>query len=37
MDDVDALDQAKPGAELFAPERVSWVKEVEGAEQKKGM
>ena len=37
MDDVDALDQAKPAVELFAPERVSWVQEIPGAEQKKTM
>ncbi|KAK4994655.1 hypothetical protein LTR66_005357 [Elasticomyces elasticus] len=37
MDDVNALNDAKPGVELYAPERVSWVKEVEGAEQKQGM
>lgn len=37
MDDVDALNQAKPGAELFAPQRVGWVGAVEGAEQKEGM
>ena len=33
LDAVDALDQAKPMAELFAPERVSWVPEVEGTKQ----
>ncbi|KAK4990712.1 hypothetical protein LTR66_006733 [Elasticomyces elasticus] len=37
LDDVNALNDAKPGVELYAPERVSWVKEVEGAEQKQGM
>ena len=37
LDDVDALDRARPAAELFAAKRVAWVKEVEGAEQKKTM
>ncbi|KAF2689915.1 hypothetical protein K458DRAFT_356297 [Lentithecium fluviatile CBS 122367] len=37
FDDVNAFDKFKPGAELFAPERVSWVPEMEGAAQKKAM
>ncbi|KAF2243950.1 hypothetical protein BU26DRAFT_492860 [Trematosphaeria pertusa] len=37
LDDVNALANAKPGAELYAPTRVSWVAAVEGAEQKQGM
>ena len=37
MDDIDALDNAKPVVELFAPERVSWVPEVAGAGQVKTM
>lgn len=37
MDDVDALDQAQPAVELYAPERVSWVGAVAGAGQKKAM
>ena len=37
LDDADALDKAKPVAELFAPERVSWVPEVAGAGQAKTM
>jgi len=37
MDDVGALDAAKPGVELYSGERVGWVSCVEGAEQKMGM
>ncbi|MCJ1360179.1 MAG: hypothetical protein MMC33_010182 [Icmadophila ericetorum] len=37
MDDVDALDQAKPGVELYTPHRVAWVAETPGAEQRKTM
>ena len=37
MDDIDALDKAKPAVELFAPQRVSWVPEVEGTTQAKAM
>ena len=37
MDDVAALGDAKPQVELYAPERVPWVAEVQGAEQKKAM
>jgi hypothetical protein len=37
MDDADALGDAKPGVELFTSNRVSWVKPMEGAEQKGGM
>jgi hypothetical protein len=37
MDDVEALANAKPGVELFASNRVSWVPATEGAEQKDGM
>ncbi|MCJ1477154.1 hypothetical protein MMC13_005825, partial [Lambiella insularis] len=37
LDDVDALEHAKPGAELFTTTRVSWVPEIAGAAQKPGM
>lgn len=37
MDDPNALANAKPGAELYAPTRVSWVAPIEGAEQKQAM
>ncbi|KAI4859341.1 Mss4-like protein [Hypoxylon rubiginosum] len=37
MDDVNALDDAKPFVELFAPHRVGWVQEVPGAIQNPSM
>lgn len=37
MDDVNALAEAKPVAELFAPHRVEWVNEIPGADQKSTM
>ena len=37
MDDQNAVEDAKPGIELFAPERISWVAEVKGSSQLKGM
>jgi len=37
LDDVNALADMKPIAELFAPERISWVAAIEGADQKKAM
>ncbi|KAI9874175.1 MAG: hypothetical protein M1830_010101 [Pleopsidium flavum] len=37
MDDVGAFKEARPGAELFAKQRVEWVPEVEGAKQLEGM
>lgn len=37
LDDVNVINSIKPGAELFAPERVSWVSEVGGANQVEGM
>lgn len=37
MDDTEALDAAKPMLELYAPNRVSWVKPIEGADQKNSM
>ena len=33
MDDISVINATKPGAELFAPERVAWVNAVEGANQ----
>lgn len=37
LDDTEALANAKPGAELFAPARVSWVTAVENAKQAERM
>lgn len=37
MDDVNAMEGAKPAAELFVEHRVGWVPETEGAQQTKGM
>lgn len=37
MDDVKALEEAKPAIELYAPERVSWVQSTSGAQQLKAM
>lgn len=37
MDDMEALNNAKPGLELYVPERVSWVEGVSGASQLKSM
>ncbi|KAI0103978.1 Mss4-like protein [Nemania sp. FL0031] len=37
LDDIDALDNAQPGVELFASHRVSWVGEIAGAAQKTAM
>lgn len=33
MDDIDVINQTKPGAELFSPERITWVAAVDGANQ----
>lgn len=33
LDDVNVINGIKPGAELFAPERISWVAALEGAGQ----
>lgn len=33
LDDVNIINNTKPGAELFAPERISWVAATEGANQ----
>jgi hypothetical protein len=32
LDDVDIINNTKPGAELFAPERVKWVEALDGAQ-----
>ena len=32
LDDVNILNNTKPGAELFAPERIAWVDAVVGEE-----
>ena len=37
MDDMEALNDAKPAVELYAGERVSWVPELAGASQLPGM
>jgi len=37
MDDADALDKAKPGAELYKENKVGWVPDTAGAAQLKGM
>lgn len=37
LDGSSALNDAKPVIELFAPERVEWVSQVGGADQKKSM
>ena len=37
MDDLSALEDAKPGIELYAPNRPSWVSKVGGADQKLNM
>jgi len=37
LDGKDKWDVAKPGAELFAPERVAWVEKTDGTQDLKGM
>jgi hypothetical protein len=37
LDTLDGFNDAKPDLELYAPQRASWVKAVEGATQLKGM
>jgi len=37
LDDVDVLNQAKPDVELYAPERINWVKQIPGSDEKGGM
>jgi hypothetical protein len=32
LDDVNIINNTKPGAELFAPERVEWVAPLDGAQ-----
>ena len=32
LDDVDVINNTKPGAELFAPRRVEWVTPLDGAQ-----
>lgn len=33
LDDISVINNTKPGAELFAPERVQWVAALEGSDQ----
>ena len=33
LDDVNVINSLKPGAELYAPERVKWVQALDGAGQ----
>ena len=37
LDDYDALEDQKPGIELYTPHRPSWVTKVGGADQKQNM
>lgn len=37
LDDVNVINSIKPGAELYAPERITWVSEIQGAGQQQGM
>jgi hypothetical protein len=37
MDDIQAFDDAKPVLELYVKDRVSWVPEFPGADQKQSM
>jgi hypothetical protein len=37
LDDMDLLNGLQMEVELFAPQRVCWVKKVEGTDDKKGM
>lgn len=37
LDDLNALEDAAPGLELYVPNRPSWVSGVKGADQKKNM
>lgn len=32
LDDIDVINNTKPGAELFAPERIEWVVPLDGAQ-----
>jgi hypothetical protein len=33
LDDASVINEHKPGAELFVPERIAWVRELEDAKQ----
>lgn len=37
LDDVNIINNTKPGAELFAPERIAWIPATEGANQVSAM
>ena len=37
LDDVNIINNTKPGAELFASERIKWVAGLDGAGQVEGM
>ena len=37
LDDVSIINNTKPGAELFAPERIQWVPAIDGAGQMNAM
>lgn len=37
LDDVNLINNAKPSAELFAPERIKWVAPIDGAGQVEAM
>ena len=37
LDDVSLINNTKPGAELYAPERIKWVAGLDGAGQMDGM
>ena len=37
LDNLSSLNDLKPDVELYAPQRVSWIKAVDGAKQLKGM
>lgn len=37
LDDVNIINSTKPGAELYAPERIKWVVGLEGANQVQAM
>lgn len=37
LDDISVINATKPGAELYAPDRVEWVAAIEGAKQNKAV
>lgn len=37
MDDPKSMEDAKPGAELYAPERPSWIPQTSGTQEMKAM